>query len=111
MLRYLIERENEEMFRTTTRDIQFPDGETRRIETYRLIWIWYDRAIAYTYGPAETQILNLTLKCAAEENSHLSEALGRVLNYILKTGETQGLDYTDDKLNIIIGKSRAAISH
>lgn len=36
MLDYLVERENEEMFRTSARELEFPDGETRIIETIRV---------------------------------------------------------------------------
>ncbi len=57
MIEYLIEREREENFRTSTRTLTFPDGETRRIEAYRLVWAWFDRAIAFEFGPTEAQSL------------------------------------------------------
>ena len=107
MLKYLIEREQEEQFRTTTRNLTFPDGETRRIEAYRLVWRWYDRALAYTYGPTEAEILNLTLECSKEENIPLGEALGKVLDYMIATGENQGLDYTDDSIEQLVAKRGA----
>lgn len=59
---YLLEREQEELFRTSVRDIDFPDGKTRRIETYRLVWRWYDRAAEYEFGPDKDWLLNIVLK-------------------------------------------------
>ena len=45
MLTDLIERDNEERLRVSSRSLEFPDGETRRIETYRLVWRWFDHLI------------------------------------------------------------------
>lgn len=104
MFDYLVTREQDEMFRTSARDLKFPDGETRRIETFRLVWSWFDRAIAYTYGPSENDILTMALRCADHENRTLDEALGRVLDYIIRDDESQGLDYTDDNIELLIAK-------
>lgn len=100
MLKYLIERENEEIFRTTVRSLTFPDGETRRIEAYRLVWSWYDRLIAYDYGSTEENILQATLDCSAEEGLGLPDALGRVVTYMVELRETSGMDLTDDPLQL-----------
>lgn len=105
MLEYLIEREREENFRTSPRTLTFPDGETRRIEAYRLVWTWFDRAIAFEFGPTEDQILDTALKCAAEENLPLDQALGRVLNYYVQSGEAAGLDYTDHNLQLMLARA------
>lgn len=106
MLEYLIKREREENFRTSTRTLTFPDGKTRRIEAYRLVWAWFDRAIAFEYGPTEDQILATTLKCAAEEGLPLDQALGCVLNYYVQNGEAAGLDYTDHNAKLLLAKTR-----
>lgn len=106
MIEYLIEREREENFRVSTRALKFPDGESRRIETYRLVWTWFDRAVAFEYGPTEAQILETTLNCAAEENLPLDQALGRVLNYYVQNSEVAGLDYTDRNIPLMLAKQR-----
>lgn len=104
MIDYLIEREREENFRTSARTLTFPDGETRRIEAYRLVWTWFDRAIAYEFGPSEPDILATTLDCAKEENLPLEAALGRVLDYIVRQDEAAGMDYTDDNPELFLAK-------
>lgn len=102
MFEYLIAREQDEMFRTSVRHLEFPDDKTRKIETYRLVWTWYDRAIAYEFGPTQDWLLDLVLKCAQEENISESQALGRVLDHIIKKDESDGHDYTDDHLELNI---------
>ena len=104
MFDYLKERELEEAFRITTRRLHFPDGEHRSVSAYRLIWRWYDRALAYEFGPDKDEILNLTLKCAVEEKLPLDQALGCVLDFVVALGESEGLDYTDDNLPLFVAK-------
>lgn len=104
MFDYLIERENEEMFRTSTRALIFPNGEERRVEAYRLVWRWFDRSIAYEFGFDEHEILDLTAKCEVEENLPVGQALGRVLNYVIQSAEAEGLDYTDDNLALLLAQ-------
>ncbi len=111
MLNYLVERENEEMFRTTVRSLTFPDGETCRIEAYRLVWSWYDRLIAYEFGPDEDRILTLARQCSAEEDLPLSDALGRVVNYLLESYESMGLDVTDDPLELNLAQQPISQFH
>ena len=55
MLTDLIERDNEERLRVSSRSLEFPDGETRRIETYRLVWRWFDHLIAERGGCYEDE--------------------------------------------------------
>lgn len=104
MIDYLIEREREENFRTSTRILTFPGGEPRRIETYRIVWAWFDRALAYEFGPSESDILTTAIDCAEEESLPLDQALGRVLNYFVRQGEASGLDYTDDNVPLMLAK-------
>ena len=104
MLDYLIDREKEEMFRVSTRILSFPDSEDRRIETYRLVWAWFDRVVGYEFGPDEDHILDLTLKCAGEEGLPLNEALGKVLNHLVRSYETDGLDMTDDPIALTLAR-------
>ncbi len=104
MIEYLIEREREENFRTSTRTLSFPDGETRRIEAYRLVWTWFDRAVAYEFGPSEEDILTMTLRCADMERRAPDAALGRVLGYLIQRDEAGGMDYTDDNLQLMLAK-------
>lgn len=111
MLDYLIERENDEMFRTSTRTLSFPDGRERRVEAYRLVWRWFDRSIAYEFGFDEETILRLTEKCEAEENLPVGQALGRVLNYFIGNLEAAGMDFTDDNLALSLGRERLQRLH
>ena len=104
MLEYLVERENEEMFRTSVRDVDFPDGKTRRIETYRLVWTWFDRTCAYEHAPEKDWILNMTLRWADEKCLSIDEALGDLLNFMVKDAEANGMDHTDDNLMLDIGR-------
>lgn len=111
MLTYLIDRENEEMFRTTIRSLTFPDGETHRIEAYRLVWSWYDRLIAYEYGSTEENILQATLDCSVEEKLELADALGRVVDYMVKIREAGGMDVTDDPLELNLAQKAVSRFH
>lgn len=111
MLDYLVERENEEMFRTSVRDIEFPDGEIHRIESYRLVWTWFDRAVAYGHVPDEEWILEATLQWADEKQVPLAEALGQLLNFMVKEAESSGADFTDDNLPLLIARRRLEKFH
>ena len=111
MIDYLIEREQEENLRTSVRTLTFPDGETRRVEAYRIIWTWFDRAIAFEFGPSEDEILTTTLDCAEEESLPLGQALGRVLNFYVSSGELGGFDYTDHNLPLVLSKDAVQRFH
>lgn len=111
MIDYLIERERDESFRTSARTLVFPDGETRRIEAYRIIWTWFDRAIRFEFGPTETEILETTLNRAAEENLPIGQALGRVLDYFVRQGEAGGLDYTDHNPPLMLAREAVQRFH
>ncbi len=111
MLTYLVDRENEELFRTAVRSLTFPEGETRRIEAYRLVWSWYDRLIAYEYGSTEDNILQATLDCSAEEGLELPDALGRVVNYMVELRESGGMDVTDDPLQLNLAQEAMSRFH
>lgn len=105
MLDYLIEREREEMFRTSVRSLEFPDGVTRKLETYRLVWRWYDRALDYEYAPSEEWLLKTVLRCADLENISVDDALGTVLDYVIGRDEKlYNMDYTDDNLELLVAK-------
>ncbi|WP_193169965.1 hypothetical protein [Nisaea nitritireducens] len=106
MIEYLIEREREENFRTSTRMIKFPDGETRRVEAYRLVWTWFDRALAFEFGPKEAGILNTVLECATEEGLPIDQALGRVVDYYVRRWEARGLDLTDHNPQLTLARRR-----
>ena len=105
MFDYLIEREREEMFRTSARSLDFPDGVTRKLETYRLVWRWYDRVLEYEYAPSQEWLLNTVLRCADHEGISVDDALGTVLDYVIRRDEQQhGMDYTDDNLELLVAK-------
>lgn len=80
------------------RRLTFPDGLIREVETYRLVWTWFDHLIAYEFAPDETTLLALSLACAEEERIDLSEALARVVDHVLSETEQTVGDVTDDCL-------------
>lgn len=90
--------------------MEFPDGTTRDVTAYRLVWNWYDRSLAYKYGADRDELLRYTLKCMETENlDDLGEALGQVLDYFVWHDEVQhGADYTDDDLVKLVAKRRMA---
>ncbi|MEP3247770.1 MAG: hypothetical protein ABJN40_07410 [Sneathiella sp.] len=104
MFDYLIAREQDEMFRMDVRDIPFPDNQTRRIKTYRLIWRWYDRAMEYEFGPDNEWLLGLVLRCAEEESLSIDEAFGKVLEHTIRKDESDGMDYTDDNIELLVAQ-------
>lgn len=102
----LIAREQDEMLRISTRTLTFPDGETRRVETYRLTWAWFDRLIAYDYAPDEAHILKTALACAAEERRTIGDALTRVVEFFVLRTEDRVGDVTDDNLPLLVAQRR-----
>lgn len=102
----LIEREQEEMLRTSTRSLTFADGTTHAVETYRLTWCWFDRLIAYDYAPNEAHILKTVLACAAEDDLPLGPALTRVVEFFVMRTEARVADITDDNLPLLVAKRR-----
>ncbi|WP_395173320.1 hypothetical protein [Roseibium alexandrii] len=108
MLEYLIDRENEEMLRAERRTLTFPDGETRTIQAYRLVWRWFDHLIAAEYGPSEETILQHTLQWAQEKSVPLEQALSELVDYTLKCTEDAGMDVTDDPYPLMLAREGLA---
>ncbi len=108
MFNYLFDREKDELFRTATRILDFPDGASRQVTAYRLVWNWYDRSLAYDYGADREELLCHTLKCMETENlDDPGEALGQVLDYLVWHDEVlHSADYTDDDLVKLVAKRR-----
>lgn len=106
MLNYLIERENEEMLRTSVRVLNFPDGETCRVSAYRLVWSWFDRIITSDFAPDEDKLLEMTQGWALQHTVSIDEAFGQLIECVVKTGEELGMDYTDDTLPLSIARQR-----
>lgn len=106
MLDYLIERENEENLRASARDLTFPDGEIRRIETYRLVWSWFDRVKASAWGPDEETLLDMTLGWARQKSVPVDVAFPELIECVVKSAEELGMDYTDDGLALTIARQR-----
>ncbi len=93
------------MFRTSARSIEFPDDVTRKLDTYRLVWRWFDRALEYEFAPPKEWLLNTVLKCADHEGISIDDALGMVLDYVIRRDESQhDMDYTDDNLELLVAK-------
>lgn len=105
---YLIAREQDEMFRTSARTLTFPDGKTRRVEAYRLVWRWFDHCAACEFALDADQLLDATLDCMAEEGLEIGHALARVVDYFVAFAEQRGGDLTDDILMLDIARPRMA---
>lgn len=108
MLRFLIERENEEILRPAARTLFFPDGTTHNIETYRLIWRWFDRLIECDFAPTEQRLLHYTLRCQEEEGLSLNDALVKVIGFFVQDLESLKLDVTDFDINALAAKKVAS---
>lgn len=111
MLHLLIERENEEMLRPAARTLKFPDGEVRRVETYKLIWSWFDRCEAYEFTPDTDELLDNTLKCMELKGIEAGEALEQVVCYIVLSYEHEGLDITDDNIDLLVARRQMSEWH
>lgn len=102
----LIEREQEEMLRTSTRTLTFPDGKARSIEAYRLAWSWFDRLIAHDYAPDQVHILKTVLACMDEEKLPIGLAFTRVVEFFVLRTEARVGDVTDDDIGQLVAKRR-----
>ena len=91
MIDYLIERENEEILRISKRNFEFPDGETRQIEVYRVVWNWYDRIVA-DGAYDEKSTLALTLQWMDEKKVSMNDAFAQSVECILKAHDEAGWD-------------------
>ena len=111
MLDYLEEREKEEWFRTSTRELEFPDGTTQRVEAYRLVWTWFDRSCAYEFGLDAPEILTTAPRAQAAENVDIGTAIGLALNYHVRNLEAQGADHTDDPIALTLAKRGVQAFH
>lgn len=104
----LLERDQEEALRLARRQLTFPDGFIRQVETYRLVWTWFDHLIAYDFAPEEATLLKLTLACAEEEAIEIPEAMARVVEHVLVETERNVGDVTDDCLPRLVAQRRRA---
>lgn len=97
MFNYLMEREKDNLLRTATRTLKFPDGTRRKVTAYRLCWVWFDRILGPYFGHEEQELLGFVLKCMETEGVDEGEALRQVLEHVVWEDEVQmGVDYTDD---------------
>lgn len=106
MLTYLIERENEQMFRSSKRTLEFPDGETRTLETYRLVWNWFDRIVANQHAMSQDKILEMTMMWAEGKSVGLDDALAQMIECAVKEYDRCDWDLTDDTLALSEARRR-----
>jgi len=104
MLNYLIDRENEEMLRASTRVLSFPDGETRTIQTFRLVWRWYDRLLQNSMTYNEPMVLQQALDWATNHDMPIDKALTDLVGYTIQGLECDGIDLVDDTIKLDIAK-------
>ena len=107
-LNYLIDREREEELRTSSRSLTFPDGKSHRIETYRLVWQWFDRLRACEYSFEEDEIIAMIPRCAEFEELEYDQALVRVVGVLVGRLDREGIDVTDDTLQLDLARQQMA---
>lgn len=106
MLDHVLERDREEALRTTTRVLDFPDGTTRKVEAYRVVWRWFDHLCAYEFAADAPEILGYAQKTMAQKNYDEGEALALVVDYLVTGTEERGGDVTDDNPALMLAKSQ-----
>ena len=107
-LNYLIDREREEELRTDTRALMFANGESHRIEAYRLVWTWFDRLVECDYTFDKDEIIAMVPRCADHENLDYQDALTRVVSVLVARLDREGIDITDDTLGLDIAREQLA---
>ncbi len=107
-LNYLIDRDREEKLRVSGRDLIFAGGETHHIETYRMVWDWFDRLIGYEHGFSEAEIHKMIPRCAKEEGLSLNDATARVVEHLVAKLDHLGIDITDDNLQLDVARVQMA---
>lgn len=107
-LNYLVDREREEELRTSTRSLTFPDGEAYRIETYRLVWQWYDRLVDCDYSFEDDEIIAMIPRCAGHEGLEYDQAFIRVVAVLVGRMDRDGIDVTSDTLQLDVARKQMA---
>ncbi len=103
MLEHLIERENEQMLRTSKRSFTFPDGKKRTLEAFRVVWTWFDRIIeAESY--TEERIVDILPGFAEDLGLSFEEALPELIELIVKAHDLCDWDLTDDTMALTMAR-------
>ena len=107
--KYLMEREQDNLLRTATRTLRFPDGTSRKVTAYRLCWVWFDRILGPYFGHDYDELLGFVLKCMETDGVDEGEALKRVLGQVVWEDEVRmGVDYTDDPFLLDVARAQVA---
>ncbi|MGB0659556.1 MAG: hypothetical protein ACPGNV_05190 [Mangrovicoccus sp.] len=101
MFSYLIDRDQEDNFRFSKRQLTDVDGAPLSIRAFRIVWRWFDHLVAYEFGPDAQEILNTAHKIAARQEAPLEIALGHAVAYHLYELEQMGGDVTDDNIELV----------
>lgn len=106
----LYERDRDEALRTSARTLTFPDGVVREIETYRMVWAWFDRLLAAPANLSGVGILRDAQRHAAEKDMPLADAFACVVEAYVARWEAMGVHLTDPEFDATVEKI-AAVKH
>ncbi len=93
----------------STRTLTFPDGIERPVQTWRVVWRWYDHLLAYEFCPPEDVILKDVLDQSSTEAMTAGETLASVVQAYVDFIETSGGDVTDDDIETVIARKAAIL--
>lgn len=103
----LLDLEREAWLRKESRSVAF-DGQIRRVESFALIWVWYDRLCAFRFGLGEERIKHYWQACMAEERLDAPSALIRVIAHLMRGYARAGVDIVDINIARDIAQKRMA---
>ena len=113
MSAYLLEREKQELLKSETRQLDFPDGKTITICMNNVIWRWYDRIEADEFGSGMDNILAHCLKHSKdEENIRDGWTLDRIIAWRIEADvmflDHHGIDITETETDLKIMMAKKA---
>ena len=106
----LYERDRDEALRISARTFTFPDGVVREIETYRMVWTWYDRLLAAPGNLSRDGLLRDAQRHAAEKDLPLADAFACVVEAYVARWEGMGVHLTDPEFDATVAKI-AVVKH
>lgn len=105
-LNYLLDAERELLLRKSTRVIDFPTHGKKTVETFTLVWSWYDRLLTRKRSVGEAKLLRTWEACMDEEQLSAPDALVRLTYVYVEGADRIGLDLLDDGIKLRVAKDR-----
>lgn len=105
---YLLEREKDELLKAETRALPMPDGTSRNVSAFNVIWRWYDRGLAYDYGLEERSFLQEVVEINEHSGQTFDEDFAFSIDCIVKYWDEEGIDPTETDADLWIAAARKA---